>query len=101
MAQQVQFYCDDIRVAYTRPIPLASFLALGGVRSRHNRYDSLCRLGGVVLDNDRRDSAVYPVTRTIYYSATPSLHKCDGRCRNATGHDCECSCGGSNHGLGN
>jgi hypothetical protein len=25
--------------------------------------------------------------------------KCDGRCRSATGHNCECSCGGANHGC--
>lgn len=24
--------------------------------------------------------------------------KCDGRCMGATGHNCECSCGGANHG---
>ena len=24
---------------------------------------------------------------------------CDGRCLNAKGHDCECSCGGANHGA--
>jgi hypothetical protein len=23
---------------------------------------------------------------------------CDGRCMGATGHNCECSCGGTNHG---
>lgn len=27
-------------------------------------------------------------------------HKCDSRCLNAKGHDCECSCGGKNHGAG-
>ena len=27
-------------------------------------------------------------------------HKCDGWCLNATGHNCECSCGGKNHGAG-
>lgn len=26
--------------------------------------------------------------------------KCDGRCLAATGHSCECSCGGKNHGAG-
>ena len=26
---------------------------------------------------------------------------CDGRCYNARGHNCECSCGGHNHGAGN
>lgn len=25
-------------------------------------------------------------------------HKCDARCMNATGPNCECSCGGQNHG---
>jgi hypothetical protein len=25
---------------------------------------------------------------------------CDGRCIGATGHNCECSCGGKNHGIG-
>jgi hypothetical protein len=26
---------------------------------------------------------------------------CDGRCYNAKGHNCECQCGGHNHGAGN
>lgn len=26
--------------------------------------------------------------------------KCDGRCMGATGHKCDCSCGGKNHGIG-
>lgn len=26
--------------------------------------------------------------------------KCDGRCLAATGHSCECACGGKNHGAG-
>lgn len=25
--------------------------------------------------------------------------KCDARCMGATGHDCECACGGRNHGA--
>ncbi len=25
-------------------------------------------------------------------------HKCDARCEGARGHNCECSCGGANHG---
>ncbi len=25
-------------------------------------------------------------------------HKCDSRCTNAKGHNCDCSCGGENHG---
>jgi hypothetical protein len=26
-------------------------------------------------------------------------HECDARCMSATGHLCECSCGGANHGA--
>lgn len=38
-------------------------------------------------------AAVMPV------NATKTDHACDERCRNAKGHDCECSCGGENHGV--
>lgn len=43
-----------------------------------------------------------PVTRTINYKSKPSLHECDSRCRHAKGRvmNCECSCGGKNHGIG-
>lgn len=26
-------------------------------------------------------------------------HPCDARCTGAVGHNCECSCGGANHGI--
>lgn len=26
-------------------------------------------------------------------------HPCDARCTGATGHNCECACGGANHGM--
>lgn len=29
----------------------------------------------------------------------PSNKKCDARCTGATGHNCECQCGGKNHGA--
>lgn len=28
-----------------------------------------------------------------------AAHPCDPRCTGATGHSCECSCGGANHGM--
>lgn len=43
---------------------------------------------------------VLPVTRTIFFKKNASLHKCDSRCMNSKGHNCECSCGGKNHGAG-
>jgi len=33
-----------------------------------------------------------------HYSPTV---KCDARCTGARGHNCECQCGGKNHGAGN
>jgi hypothetical protein len=41
-------------------------------------------------------------TRTVIRKSFPSLHECDARCMNATGRtmQCECSCGGKNHGKG-
>lgn len=46
------------------------------------------------------DGVRTPVARIVAYKAKdPSLHKCDARCRNAKGPNCECSCRGKNHGL--
>ena len=41
-------------------------------------------------------------TRVVERKRNPSLHECDARCLNATGRtmQCECSCGGKNHGKG-
>jgi hypothetical protein len=40
--------------------------------------------------------------RAVRYKSNPSRHECDARCMNATGRtmNCECSCGGKNHGRG-
>lgn len=40
------------------------------------------------------------VERAIERKRSPSMHKCDARCLNATGFRCECECGGKNHGAG-
>lgn len=42
------------------------------------------------------------VTRSIKYKAFGSKHECDSRCINAAGKsmNCECACGGKNHGKG-
>lgn len=41
-----------------------------------------------------------PVTRVINYAGQPSRHECDSRCTGAKGRtmNCECRCGGANHG---
>ncbi len=43
---------------------------------------------------------IHPSGRRISYSKTPSRHACNGNCMCATGPNCECSCGGKNHGAG-
>jgi len=61
------------------------------------RFDSFSRWVG-------RDEAgaLKPAVRVIDYKVSGSKHKCDARCLNATGRvmNCECSCGGKNHGRG-
>ncbi len=55
---------------------LATLTAYGLVCTEHDRFLSVTPIKGVVnVDKS-----------------------CDGRCMNATGPNCECSCGGSNHG---
>jgi hypothetical protein len=48
------------------------------------------------------DGRYLPLTRAIHMKSHPSRHECDARCMNATGRtmNCECSCGGVNHGRG-
>ncbi len=60
------------------------------------RYDSYSRMVGY----RKGERKAYPVTRRIEFKSNPSLHKCDSRCMNARGRNCECSCGGRNHGQG-
>lgn len=44
----------------------------------------------------------FRVTRMVTMKSNPSRHECDSRCMNATGRtmNCECACGGKNHGKG-
>lgn len=65
------------------------------------RFDGYAKLVAPVLGVavvKWSEDVCLPVTRIIHYSKRPSLHKCDARCMNAKGHNCECSCGGKNHG---
>jgi len=93
-----KYFCGTTALKNVFGLHNAQFAAIGGQRSKHNRYDGYSRMvGHTAIGPD----AIMPVTRTIFYKSNPSLHKCDARCVNATGHDCECSCGGENHGRGN
>lgn len=65
--------------------------------SKPKFYDSFSYEMGVV-NATGIDTALLPVTRKICYKVNGSRHKCDARCTSAKGNNCECSCGGVNHG---
>jgi len=92
-----KYFSGDIELSCPFPLANAKFRAIGGVPSKHNRYDGFKRLVGCPVTGEK---ATLPVTRTIFYKSRPSLHKCGAKCLHAKGHDCECECGGVNHGKG-
>ena len=62
------------------------------------------QLRGVAIRNGRltgHDSGgtEHEVARTVEYNADGSRHKCNSSCQHAIGRDCECACGGRNHGI--
>ena len=89
----IKYFNGDVLLTSVIAISNAKFEEIGGVKSKHNRFDSFQRMAGKI------DGALVPVTRKIEYKGRPSLHKCDARCQNSTGHVCECSCGGKYHGI--
>lgn len=89
----IKYFNGDNQLSSVQAIDNAKFALLGGVKSKHNRFDSFQRMAGKFGD------ILLPVTRTIEYKSRPSMHKCDARCQNSTGHVCECSCGGQYHGI--
>lgn len=77
-----------------------------GVKGR--RYDGVSMFVGspvghpsvFVAGEGWNHGPVLPVERAINFKSNPSRHACDARCMNASGRtmNCECSCGGRNHG---
>lgn len=92
----VKYFNGTKELKNIQPFPMSKFVAMGGVKSKHNYYDSFQALIGVDAAGD-----LVPVTRKIFRTAYPSMHKCDARCLHAKGHNCECSCGGQFHGSAN
>src|SRR6186713_1070066 len=60
------------------------------------RVDSFYVYAGYDPENSKAPQL--PVTRRIEYKINGSKHKCDARCQNAKGRNCECACGGKHHG---
>ena len=40
----------------------------------------------------------HEVARSVAYNLDGSRHRCNSACQHARGSECECSCGGANHG---
>lgn len=101
-AKTLYFAADGTELRSRYSVRNARFAELfPGIKGK--RDDSFNMLvgfpAGVPFRSDGTGSL--PIIRTIFFKKNPSLHKCDARCLNATGHNCECSCGGKNHGAGN
>jgi hypothetical protein len=66
--------------------------------------------GPIATDNGRRPAGMIgwtgsewiKITRRVQYRSYMVKHECDSRCFNANGRtmNCECACGGANHGKG-
>ena len=70
-----------------KPVNNDVFASMGGVKTKHNRYDCYNRIVGATTIEINANKVWLPVTRKIEYK-TRSLHKCDARCQNSTGHVC-------------
>lgn len=40
------------------------------------------------------------MTLIAVYNSDGGVGRCDAKCYNATSHECDCICGGANHGAG-
>jgi len=106
----VRYFSGDVRLHQLQEIARAEFEALfpGAVAARWSPGMRLIGLPeGMTQVWDREAgrwsrTGFLPAERQVTFKARPSLHECDARCMNATGRtmQCECSCGGKNHGKG-
>lgn len=90
----VKYFSGTSEVTFAGSMRNAQFAAMfPGATAK--RYDGFSRyVGKDELGN------LLPINRVIFRKSSPSNHKCDARCRNAKGGNCECSCGGKYHGAG-
>ena len=95
MIASILYFHGSDQLSRIHAMPNAQFFALGGIKSRANRYDSFNRLVGIASDGTLR-----PVERAIQFKRFPSRHVCSSKCVNGKPYGvCECSCGGKNHGT--
>lgn len=66
----------------------------GNVRQVSTTHDHIAAtVDGACPDHGAVEVRVSPIRGTV------TDHECDSRCTSAKGPNCECSCGGANHGA--
>ena len=72
------------------------------VELRNIRHDGSIYTSAKHFSGTAPDGSLIATTRMVQYKSNPSRHACDARCIHAKGRvmNCECSCGGKNHGRG-
>ena len=96
---QTKYFSGNVELKGSYPMRREDVRALFPT-GKITRFDSFSLLVGTV-DGKYSTSTFLPVTRIVRFNENGSGHKCDGRCLNAKRGDCECACGGKNHGAGN
>lgn len=87
----------ELKGFYSLPRPIVREQFPTGKIKKHDDFNLMVG----TTDGMYSRTAFLPVTRIIRYNEEGSKHQCGGRCFNAKGGDCKCSCGGTNHGAGN
>lgn len=92
-------------IRYRMEQPMADFRYFADLNGQAVQLQSVYHDGSIYTSAKHflgrtSDGALLAATRKIEFKRNPSKHKCGPRCLNATGHLCECECGGKNHGAG-
>lgn len=69
--------------------------------SESYRFEIHC-VCGVTLSTFQRNlkaNIVFMDAKSLNHDKIEKPHVCDARCMSAAGHNCECQCGGKNHGI--
>jgi hypothetical protein len=98
----IKYFYGDQQIYYNGGrMPLSEAKQNHPQFARFAKVDSFDCVAGCLLGQEHTPHPkIYPATRKVFYKIDGSKHKCDARCLNAKGHNCECACGGSNHGAG-
>lgn len=90
----MKYFSGQKEIKRVFPVPVEIFNQMGWRLVDANFVTPFERLAGAGPNGE-----LLPVTRSVKIKAVSSRHVCDSKCTSASGHECECSCGGINHGI--